>query len=195
MLAYPRTMPGIASAGVGAPFEMIVKEPELLSRALSSLQSLALIVLAAMSGLAIGFTLLAALGFAPWLEMQMSIAGTPVPHAGAVTQIVLTLLLLTLMAFLPASHRVMALENSHRDFKLAIEDIARAYRACHEADRAGVFQLESEFDALARTLCLPAGPPRLPPAGNRNPRDRRRDERGKPRPGRGVLGRHRDARP
>lgn len=138
----------------------ISTEPDLRSRALSAVQSLALTVLAGLSGLAIGFTLLAAFGLAPWIELELAVAGAPVAHAGAIAQIVLTLLLLlTLLAFLPASQRVMRLEDSHRDFKLGVADIARAYRACHEADRAGIFKLESEFDAVRERFAFLRGHP------------------------------------
>ena len=136
-----------------------VPEPDLRSRAVSALQSLSLTALAGLSGLAIGFTLLALFGYFPWIDLPLSLGGTPLPHAGAVVQIVLTLFLLALMAFLPASQRVMRLETSHRDFKLGVEDIARAYRACHEADRAGLFTLESEFDAVRERFAFLRGHP------------------------------------
>ena len=39
------------------------------------------------------------------------------------------------------------LERSHRSFAMGMEDVSRAYRLAHAADRAGVFSLSSEFDA------------------------------------------------
>ncbi len=53
-----------------------------------------------------------------------------------------------LLAFMPANFRLLALENSHRTFRMRMEDVARAYWACHEADRSGLFQMASEFDAV-----------------------------------------------
>ncbi len=46
----------------------------------------------------------------------------------------------------------MALENSHRRFSPGMQDVARAHAAAHAADRTGVFQLSSEFDALRERL-------------------------------------------
>lgn len=57
-----------------------------------------------------------------------------------------------LLAFMPANFRLLALENSHRSFRMRMEDVARAYWACHEADRTGVFKLTSEFDAVRERL-------------------------------------------
>ena len=53
-----------------------------------------------------------------------------------------------LLAFMPANWRVLALENSHRSFRMRMEDVARAYMVAHAADREGVFQMSSEFDAV-----------------------------------------------
>lgn len=129
------------------------------SRAIAGLQALALTALAALAGLAIGVTLMATLGIVPWIELPLSLAGAPVPYAGALVQIGLTLFLMSLMAFLPSSHRVLRLETSHRDFRLGLSDIARAYRACHAADRAGVFTLEAEFDAVRERFAFLRGHP------------------------------------
>ncbi|SLN11443.1 hypothetical protein ROG8370_00218 [Roseovarius gaetbuli] len=49
---------------------------------------------------------------------------------------------------LPANYRIMALENSHRRISPGMQDVARA----HAADRTGVFQLSSEFDAERERL-------------------------------------------
>ena len=57
-----------------------------------------------------------------------------------------------LLAFMPANFRLLALENSHRSFRMRMEDVARAYWACHEADRSGLFQMASEFDAVRERL-------------------------------------------
>jgi len=92
--------------------------------------------------------LAAAAGLIPWLELQARWGGTDLQGAGAALQIGLTALLIVLCAYLPANARILRLERSHRDFHITMEDVARAYRASHEADRAGAFTLSSEFDDM-----------------------------------------------
>lgn len=46
----------------------------------------------------------------------------------------------------------MALENSHRRFHMNMHDVTQAYAAAHAADRAGMFQIQSEFDAVRERL-------------------------------------------
>ena len=57
-----------------------------------------------------------------------------------------------LLSFMPANWRVLALENSHRSFRMRMEDVARAYMVAHAADREGVFQMSSEFDAVRERI-------------------------------------------
>ena len=57
-----------------------------------------------------------------------------------------------LLLYLPSWARVRKLEASHRKFHLSMEDISRAYRLAHEADRRGVFTLSGEFDAMRERL-------------------------------------------
>lgn len=107
----------------------------------------------AISGLgALGFTIACALGHAPWLDMTATFGGVSYPQAGPVVQIALTGLLLGLMAFLPSNARIMSLETSHRQFQIGMEDVARAYRLSHAADRDGVFKLRSEFDSIRERM-------------------------------------------
>lgn len=101
---------------------------------------------------ALGYTLACALGHAPWLEMTATFGGAGYAQAGQVVQIGLTALLLGLWAFLPSNARIMALETSHRRFHVGMEDVARAYRASHAADREGVFNLKSEFDSVRERM-------------------------------------------
>jgi hypothetical protein len=97
-------------------------------------------------------TLMALAGLWPWLEVTASWNGVQIAYAGALLQTGTTLLALGLLAFLPASARVLRLENSHRQFTVRMEDVARAYHAAHAADRAGVFTLRSEFDAVRERM-------------------------------------------
>ena len=57
-----------------------------------------------------------------------------------------------LLAFMPANWRVLALENSHRSFRMRMEDVTQAYVVAHAADREGVFQMSSEFDAVRERI-------------------------------------------
>ncbi|WP_420556089.1 DNA repair protein [Roseovarius sp.] len=104
---------------------------------------------------ALGLTLataLATFGVLPWLEFQVSFGGQVYENAGQIAQIGLTVLAVLLCFYLPANARVMALENSHRRFHMNMQDVTQAYAAAHAADRAGMFQIQSEFDAVRERL-------------------------------------------
>jgi hypothetical protein len=91
---------------------------------------------------AAGFNLIA------WPDLALSYNGTALPHAGMWAQIALTITFLLLCFYLPANARMARLERSHRSFQMGMEDVARAYRMAHGADRAGVFALSAEFDSM-----------------------------------------------
>jgi hypothetical protein len=99
-----------------------------------------------------GITLGSALGLWPWLSLEASWGGTPLPDFGMAAQIGLTLFLALVCAFFPSSWRVLALERSHRDFRIGMKDVAEAYHAAHMADRKGVFTLSGEFDAIRERM-------------------------------------------
>lgn len=109
-----------------------------------------LIVLVALGLLAA--TLAAAHGALPWPELALSWGGQPVPEAGMWAQLALTALALALTFHLPANARMARLERSHRSFAMGMEDVARAYRLAHEADRKGAFALSGEFDSMRARL-------------------------------------------
>ena len=94
----------------------------------------------------------AAIGLLPWLEFTVQAGGAVYDKAGQITQIALTLLCLMLAGFLPGQARIMALETSHRQFRLGMEDVAQAFHLAHAADRGGVFRLKSEFDSMRERL-------------------------------------------
>lgn len=112
--------------------------------------SLSLIVLLA-AGLTV-LTALSAVGLLPWLEFPAVFGDTPLPKAGMAVQIGVTALALGLCFFLPSDVRMQRLETSHRDFRIRMEDVARAYHAVHAADREGAFTLSSEFDSVRERL-------------------------------------------
>lgn len=93
-------------------------------------------------------TILSAVGVLPWLEITATFGAAPVPWAGHAVQIGGTVLLIVLTSYLPSSLRVVRLENAHRQFEIDMDDITRAYRAAHIADRAETFKMQREFDAV-----------------------------------------------
>ncbi|EYD77694.1 hypothetical protein Rumeso_00860 [Rubellimicrobium mesophilum DSM 19309] len=97
-------------------------------------------------------TALSALGVLPWLTLQAGFGDAVSPNAGMIAQIGLTALLAMIAGFFPSSVRVLALEKSHRDFKLSMQDVAEAYHTAHVADRKGVFTLSSEFDQVRERI-------------------------------------------
>ncbi|MFP7571435.1 DNA repair protein [Marivita sp. S2033] len=102
----------------------------------------------------LGYTLACAFGYAPWLEMTTTFGGVAYPKAGILVQVGLTALMVGLCFFLPSNARIMALENSHRRFRIAMEDVARAYRLAHASDRDGVFNMRSEFDSVRERMAF-----------------------------------------
>jgi len=116
------------------------------------LHSLSLLVILAIGLGAIGYTIACAFGFAPWLTFTATFGEVAYPQAGMWTQIALTVILATQFFFMPSAGRILSLERSHRDFKLSMEDVARAYPLCHTADRSGIFTMSSEFDAVRERL-------------------------------------------
>lgn len=116
------------------------------------LHAVSLYALAAATFVALGLTLLAALGALPWLSLTLTFGDLAIPGAGLWTQVALTALLVVFATFIPASARVLALEASHRKFNISMHDVARAYATAHAADRGGIFQLSSEFDAVRERI-------------------------------------------
>ncbi|MDA3888930.1 MAG: DNA repair protein [Allgaiera sp.] len=131
---------------------MIISAEVALRRAQSILQSLALAALVALTLTLLGATVLAALDLLPWLHVEARFGATPFPQAGMWLQIAATVFLLGLCFFLPANGRMMRLERSHRDFRIGLDDVARAYNAAHAADRAGTFSLSAEFEAMRERM-------------------------------------------
>lgn len=99
-----------------------------------------------------GATALAFLGLMPWPELIAVYGGEPVPNAGQWVQVILTVLSIALCFFVPPAARVLKLEDSHRDFTLSMDDIAKAYQVSHAADRNGAFSLSAEFDSIRERI-------------------------------------------
>lgn len=86
-------------------------------------------------------------GRLPWPEIQIGYGGQAV-EIGMYVQIGLTAFLLMLGIYLPTTWRVQRLELSHRRFEIGMADVTRAYAIAHAGDRAGTFELKTEFDAV-----------------------------------------------
>ena len=101
---------------------------------------------------AMGYTAACTFGFAPWRTFTATFGDITYPQAGMIAQIVATIVLASLYFFMLSAKRILSLERSHRSFQLSMEDVARAYHICHTADRAVVFTMSSEFDAVRERL-------------------------------------------
>lgn len=115
-------------------------------------QSLAVWVVGLFAVLMLAVTLCAAFGTLPWATFALYWNGALVPEAGMWGQIGLTILSAMIALVLPANARMAKLESAHRSFAIGLEDVARAYRIAHSADRAGVFSLSTEFDSIRARL-------------------------------------------
>jgi len=115
-------------------------------------QGLGLALVVALALVAVGSAALALAGVLPWIGLEASWNGAPLPDAGMWLQLLLALLALALLFYLPAHGRVARLERSHRSFRIGLEDVIRAYQAAHAADRAGNFALSAEYDAMRERI-------------------------------------------
>lgn len=116
------------------------------------LQPLAFLLILTFALASTAWSLAAVAGWAPWLQLQIGLGSATEVAAGVAIQSALTLLLIGLCFFLPTNVRVMTLERSHRQFKVSMQDVARAYQAVHAADRDGSFEVQSEFDSVRDRL-------------------------------------------
>lgn len=98
------------------------------------------------------WTVLASFGALPWLEIPIFFSGSPVEHAGMLTQTAITILLISVCFLAPTNYRVMKLEQAHHTFSIRMEDVARAYRFAHADDRKGLFHCRSEFDSVKERI-------------------------------------------
>jgi len=118
-------------------------------RAVSGLtHRIAMIGLAAVALGLTGYAITSAFGLTPWPEIPVAFNGQPIAHAGIYATLALTGFSILSLSYLPATSRVLRLEDSHRDFHLSMLDVVRAYKAAHQADREGAFALSTEFDEV-----------------------------------------------
>ena len=116
------------------------------------LHSVSMVLILVIGLAAIGLTEASAFGVTPWLTFSATFGEFTYPQAGMITQIIATIILASLFFFMPSAGRILSLERSHRNFRLSMEDVARAYHVCHTADRSGIFTMSSEFDAVRERL-------------------------------------------
>lgn len=115
-------------------------------------QRVAFLALILIAALLLGSIFLASVGILPWLSFEMSYGTLTIENAGMFAQIGAAIFALLLCFFLPTNTRVMQLENSHRSFTIGMQDVARAYAVAHASDRANLFSLSSEFDAVRERM-------------------------------------------
>lgn len=123
-----------------------------LAAAQNVTQRLAMVVVATTALGLSGIGIAAGLGHLPWLEMTARFGAAEFPQAGMAVQLAVTALLLCLCFYLPANARLLALEQSHRSFRMGMRDVALAYGEAHRADRQGAFALTSEFDSIRERI-------------------------------------------
>ncbi|MBT8412899.1 MAG: DNA repair protein [Boseongicola sp.] len=91
-------------------------------------------------------------GLAPWPVLLVQLASGGMINVVPALLGAMCVLSALLLAFMPANWRVLALENSHRSFRMRMEDVTQAYVVAHAADREGLFQMSSEFDAVRERI-------------------------------------------
>lgn len=123
-----------------------------LSNTIRTLHAISLFVVAVLGFAAVFYTLMCLVGMAEWLQLDATLGGVAYPNAGPWIQSGLTAMLAATIFFLPTNARMLALEASHRNFHIGMDDVARAYHDVHAADRSGLFTLSSEFDAVRERL-------------------------------------------
>lgn len=124
------------------------------------LRIVSMIYIGALACLAVGATLLSAVGVVPWLSFTVTGWSWGVAP-GMALQIGLALLSLALLMYLPGALRVLQLQNEHRKFYMKMEDVTRAYHVAHAADRQGAFNLSSEFDSVRERMLFMMNHPHL----------------------------------
>lgn len=122
------------------------------SAATALFQQVSMVLVTGSAVVAFVTTGLAAFGFLPWLELPLSYADAPVEGAGMIAQVGLTVFLTSICFLVPTSYRIMKLEHAHHAFSIRMEDVARAYAVVHADDRKGLFQCQSEFDAVKERI-------------------------------------------
>ncbi len=110
-----------------------------------------ILIVSMTAGLAV-LTLGAVFGLFAWVELPLRIGDWTPSHAGMVLQLLVLVMLVALCLVLPSLRRIAALEVGHRSFRISMDDIARAYRTAHAADRAGVFALSGEFESIRQRM-------------------------------------------
>lgn len=92
------------------------------------------------------------LGLWPWLHAPLTLGALELPQAGMWIQLAITGFVIGLVTFLPSIRKVSQLEVSHRNFHITMDDVRGAYEAAHAEDRAGLFNLSSEFDSVRERI-------------------------------------------
>lgn len=109
------------------------------------------LIFALTAGLAV-LTIGACFDIFPWIDVPLRLGDWTPSNAGMVLQVLVLLLLVVQCLLLPSLRRIADLEMGHRSFRISLDDVARAYRIAHAADRAGVFALSAEFESIRQRM-------------------------------------------
>ena len=123
-----------------------------LWRVTRTFQILAMLAFAGASAASAAALIAYCTGLSPWPVLLLQVANGGVINVAPVVIGSLFGLSTLLLAYMPANWRVLALENSHRSFRMRMEDVTRAYWVAHQGDREGTFETASEFDAVRERI-------------------------------------------
>jgi hypothetical protein len=87
-----------------------------------------------------------------WPVLTVTLADGTTLNALIYASYAMSLLGIIIAALIPGSKRVLALEQSHRDFKISLDDVGQAFNIVFAADRNGMFKLQHEFDSVRERL-------------------------------------------
>lgn len=83
-----------------------------------------------------------------WPVVNVTLADGTVHNAVVYVGVTLSLIGIVICTLVPGSKRVLKLEQTHRDFRVTMNDVERAYNIVHEKDRDGAFNLPGEFEGV-----------------------------------------------
>ncbi len=84
----------------------------------------------------------------PWPVLNVTLSDGSVHNAVPYLGAAISFIGIVMLALVPGSKRVLTLEQTHREFKMTMDDVAGAFYAAFTADRDGIFKIKGEFDAI-----------------------------------------------
>jgi hypothetical protein len=83
-----------------------------------------------------------------WPAVNVMLTDGTVHNASVYMGAILSLIGIVICALVPGSKRVLKLEQTHRDFHVAMNDVENAYKCAHVEDSKGAFKLPGEFEGV-----------------------------------------------